>query len=103
MSDGREFASNDGRLRWLEVTAFFFQSTTVPLASALAKNVASTCQEAAVMPALQAHDENEQNATSQRKTGCRLQQRGSRAQPPVCIAAQLKYGFRRLVHRSLHS
>jgi hypothetical protein len=60
LSTGREFASNDGRLRWLEAAAFFFQSTTVPLASALAKNVASTCQEAAVMPALHAHDNSKQ-------------------------------------------
>ncbi len=48
----RELASNDGRLRWLAVTTFFFHSTTVPFASALAKNVVSTCQAAAVMPAL---------------------------------------------------
>jgi hypothetical protein len=47
-----EFASKEGHLRWPAVATFRFHSTTVPLASALAKNVASTCHALAVMPAL---------------------------------------------------
>ena len=40
----------EGRLRCPGTAAFFFHSTTVPLASALAKKVVSTCHAAAVMP-----------------------------------------------------
>ena len=39
-------------MRCPDTAIFFFHSTTVPLASALAKKVVSTCHAAAVMPAL---------------------------------------------------
>ena len=47
-----ELASNDRALRCPAAAGFLFHSTTVPLASALAKKVASTCHALAVMPAL---------------------------------------------------
>jgi hypothetical protein len=50
--DGILPRSNEGRLRCPDTAIFFFHSTTVPLASALAKKVVSTCHAAAVMPAL---------------------------------------------------
>ncbi len=83
-TDGILPRSNEGRLRCPGTAVFFFHSTTVPLASALAKKVVSTCHAVAVMPALM------QTVNKATKTDVHDERllRGRR-QAPVSVAAQL--------------